>query len=65
MVARRLSVTDTPSPISTSVHARRPVLYGPQEVSPGIMVTMNADWVTIAGYENRRGCLQPLAAVRA
>lgn len=32
------------------------------------MVAMNApypDWVTIAAYENKLGCPQPMAAVRA
>ncbi|MET7971420.1 hypothetical protein [Micromonospora sp. NPDC005305] len=39
--------------------------YMPQDVLPGIMVAMNADWVTIVAYENVPGCLQPLAAARA
>ena len=36
--------------------------------APGIMVAMNApssEWITVAGYENLPGCLQPMAAVRA
>lgn len=31
----------------------------------GAMSASNADWVTIAVYENKSGCRQPMAAVRA